>query len=236
MTDDPLARVGSDRPSASGYPDIRRLVAVAAQRIEEVVNSAEAIAREIRENARAEADRYLEDRRREADRLAAERRRNLEEWTSKLRERFARVESETAALIAEAERGLTEIAAIPEPFAEPPASPSLAGEVGRVAETMSPVPPDEPPASRAPEPAPGAEDRARPNLGPAFAYAPSESWSNSGSEDTSTSIGGEAYASALIRATQLAVRGSERREIEVALCDEFGLEDAKPIVDQILGT
>ena len=40
---------------------------------------------------------------------------------------------------------------------------------------------------------------------------------------------------ALLRATQMAIRGSRRAEIEAMLGDEFGVANPAEIVDQILG-
>ncbi len=40
---------------------------------------------------------------------------------------------------------------------------------------------------------------------------------------------------AVLRATQMAVAGSSRSEIEATLSDEFGLADATPVVNDILG-
>lgn len=107
-----------------------------------------------------------------------------------------------------------ETAAFPPPPPPPPPPP----EPGETAETAGPGPdraPEEPaPPGEEPEAAPPAEPAVSPSPGPSLADPPEE---------------------ALIKATQLAVAGTERDQIAAVLREEFGLGDPGPVLDRIMG-
>jgi len=184
---------------------LREAVAAATDRVQEIVDAAERVAHDVRREAEAEAERYLAERRREADRLAAGQRELLEQVATTLRERLASLEAQGAALVAEVERALERLGA-------GDAAPS---EGRPPASPLSPVP--EPRGSQ-----PVAE----------VAPPAGEPASTAGVRDPGA---GELRERALIRATQMAVSGSGREEIESALRTELGVAEPAPIVDEILG-
>jgi hypothetical protein len=187
---------------------LRRSVSEATARIEEVIDAAERAAESIRAEAEAEASRYLEDRRHEADRVVEERTRELDELSRVLSERARFAAEQVETLAAAVQRGVDAIRG-PQAPAPPAKTPPL-----RLA-SEQPEPPGAPEPPRAPGPSEGDEPPAPGNEGRFTRGTPSEE--------------------PLLRATQMAVAGSARDEIEQALRREFGLEEPRPIVDQILG-
>ena len=128
---------------------LHEAVGAATERIQEIIDAAERAAEEIRRDAEAEAERYLAERRREADRLTARQAERLAAAAANVREQFARIGAEGAAIVAELEKlsgspgqdpGATPEAAAAEPEAgdgerpadpAPAAGPSQQGDAGR---------------------------------------------------------------------------------------------------------
>jgi hypothetical protein len=235
MTEDPLSDLGIRPAARSGSSEPRRLVEVAVQRIREIVDAAEAIAAEIRAEAQSDADRYFEQRRQEAERVLAEQRRRLERVGSGLREGLGEIEAEVAGILDEALRALDlDLAAGTRPAATGTAYGDDRVSAPEPREPGEQAPPDGP-SEPAMDRLTSSARASRPNLGVAYAYEPSEERPESRPERGPGRPDNAIYESALIRATQLVVRGSERSQIEDTLQAEFGLQDPAPIVDEILG-
>jgi hypothetical protein len=94
---------------------------------------------------------------------------------------------------------------------------------------MTAAPPevkDVPPLAAAPDPESDAAD-----VPPAGAPRPTAYAGKGGNSENPSGT----REDALVRATQMAVAGHERAEIEAALASEFGIEEPGPLVDDILG-
>ena len=195
----------------------------AAERIRQILVTAEGLSEDIRREASEEADRYLAERRQEADALLDARRQHLEEALEMLRTHGREIERRVAEVTAALERVLNEPAppkaAPPEPAgptlaapdpAQPPRSPSPVDDADATSASASADSPVTAPPSIASPPERDTEQSA--------ARAPHE------------------RQRALIRATQLAVQGVERRQVQETLEQEFELDDTAAIVDEILGS
>ena len=79
--------------------ELRQSVAIASERIQEIIDTAERVAEGIRRDAEVAAEAYLADRRREADELAAAQARRLEDVLETLRAQLGKLENESAAMI-----------------------------------------------------------------------------------------------------------------------------------------
>ena len=178
-------------------------LSAAAERIRQMLVTAEAVSEDIRREAVVEAERYLAERRREADQVVAARREQLQRALETLRTEGREITERLAAVTAALERAL----------ADPPGS-----------DPVAPAP--------APEPSP------EPNAAPsAEAVAPAAGEPEPGREPRpSTPSTAHTRQRALIRATQLAVQGVKRAEVEQTLEREFELADSAAIVDEILGS
>ncbi len=215
-----------DEPERPAEPDsggpaseLRRSVAAAAERIEEILATAERVGEEIRREAvseserrrrgaEAEAERRLATARAEAERISADQAARLEMALQALRTQMRSIEEQGSAIIGTVEDALTRIRST-----EP------AGESAPAEPPITPVEPATPAADAAPVPIayPGATPL-RPN-GPGREQPPAT----------------DDREAALIRATQLAVAGSDRDEIEAMLRREFELEDPAAVAGEILG-
>jgi hypothetical protein len=185
---------------------IRDSVRSVTERIEEVLLAAERVAAEIQADAEAQAATYLSEARSEAEEYS---RRRREAADAAAGERRATLDALAADLCAR-RSSLRERAA------------ELEREIERVLAVIGQL------ADAAEDEAPRAAqgDRTKPPL--AVAYP--------GSGDAHERRGPEAATEeALLRATQLAVAGSRRADIEAALRAEFGLDDPAGVVDEILG-
>jgi hypothetical protein len=96
VTDPPNSRLGeADSPEPSGFrrgAELRRSMAIAAERVDEIISTAHQMAEQIRREAEAEADRLVEIRRREADVLAQERLASARGALGKLRAEIDQIE------------------------------------------------------------------------------------------------------------------------------------------------
>lgn len=201
----------------------RASLAGVADRIREMLVTAEGLAEAIRREATEEAARYLAERRQEADALLAaarqeadallaSRRQHLEEALTTLRSEGREIERRMGDLTATLERvlELPEEAqvSLPEPETAPVPEPEAEAEAEAETGPDSVTPPAPVAAVEAADPAPEAR---APDLG-------------------------HQRQRALIRATQLAVQGADRRAVRETLDREFDLEDSSSVVDEILGS
>jgi vacuolar-type H+-ATPase subunit H len=217
----------------------RQIEDTTAARLAEIVAAAEQAAKQVIDEAEAEARERLSDAHEEADRIVAERLAALGELIDEIgaqAEALKRgAEALQAALVqARLEAGAPEAFGgstamrrserAPEPDAWRPPMPSLT-VVGALDPKPMPEPerePDpvaaseaEPDADRVPEP--GAEPAATENF------------------DSEPPLGIGTPAGARLLATQMAVSGSSRDEIEARLRTGFAIADTRPILDAILG-
>jgi vacuolar-type H+-ATPase subunit H len=237
--------------STDGPTRRREIEDSTAARLAEIVAAAEQAAKQVIDEAEAEARTRLDDAHEEADRIVAERLAGLAELTDEIGAQAAalrRGAEELQAALARTKAGLEGIESFGgsatlhrEPTTEPgaagarkPSGPALT-VVGGVAEDES---------------AP-AEVRAAPQVGSAaeFAVDPgsaTEPGSTVGRVDAAldpdhdfdadepTGIDGTP-AGARLLATQMAVSGSSRAEIEARLRSGFALADTRAVLDAILG-
>lgn len=177
-----------------------------------IIDAAERVAAEIRTDAEAEAERYLERAKRNADRLTMERVRLISELTDSLFEHASQVRQQCEALIESLDDAMRGIAAV-----------SSEGRVaiGRDPDRVQRVPARESTAAaylqRVPEEAPGERLREAPEP-PAL-----------------RAEGADASEAALLRATQMAVAGSDRAEIARTLVSDLGIDEPDGVLDRILG-
>jgi hypothetical protein len=187
--------------------DLRQSVTAATARIQEIIDAAERVANEIEAEARAKAESYREEKRREADELVEARIASLSETSDGLVSRVERVRALTDELAAELEA-------------------AIAG-AREVAHERVPAP------TVVPAPPPPPQPEARP--GPAPVAYPGRGMSVPPPSAEKGQVADDHAEEALLRATQLAVSGSSRSEIESTLRSEFGLADPAEVVDEILG-
>jgi vacuolar-type H+-ATPase subunit H len=216
-----------------------------AARLAEIVAAAEQAAKQVIDEAEAEARARLVDAREEADRIVAERLVGLAELTDEIaaQAEALRRQSETlqrALAEAKAELGGAESlggSALmgpraadrepdpdlePEPDSRKPAGPALTVIVSAA---------EEKPEAEVEAPAEVSSNGAEPKA-PADSRqdAPGEPGTATGESEDSTSPAG-----ARLLATQMAVSGSSRAEIEARLRHGFAITDTRAILDAILG-
>jgi vacuolar-type H+-ATPase subunit H len=216
--------MGSDGPARR-----REIEDTTAARLAEIVAAAERAAKQVIDEAEEEARTRIADANEEAERIVTARLVGLSDLTDEidaqaetlvrqaeaLRQALARAKAEMGG--AEALGGSTTIGRRdPAPEARKPVGPSLT-VVGGV--------PEEPPT-------PAQEDRrlrdtAPLDGAPALAQPPDF--------DDEISLGNGSPAGARLLATQMAVSGSSRTEIEARLRNGFEIADTRAILDAILG-
>ncbi|MDX6585730.1 MAG: hypothetical protein QOI31_203 [Solirubrobacterales bacterium] len=186
----------------------------ATLKIESIIDDAERAASDIRAEAREEAER-------ESRRIVSEGGAQLASVLEPLIKRVESLRVESAALMHELEAATLELVDLTKRTAEPvpadvSASPAPVIGLKETAEAEVEEPPvveEAPVASLTPGPTPVA-------------------YPGTGADSNDASAPPE---EAVLRATQMAVAGSSRSEIEATLSDEFGLADATPVVNDILG-
>ncbi len=200
---------------------------IATERIEVIVSAAERAAAGIIADAEAQARRYLDESREQTDRALAERTRALAGVTESLVGEVEEIKRRLDDLIRALQSAVQDAGdggppspeANPGPPPVPPPSAAVQPErpeplhFPRLKPVESPAPPPQPPALGEPAPARPASFARRPGQG--------------------ATAGGSSAARLL--ATQMAVAGSSRSEIEIRLRNEFGIDDAGPMLDVILG-
>lgn len=187
--------------------DARALGKDAAQRLGEIVEAAERAAASVIDDAEAEARRYLAEARAEADRMVAERLASIGELTDSLIAQADAIRRQSDQLLQSLEEARRRL----EGEQQPPAA-------ARGSHLSAVAPVAEPRLAEAPRPEPAAP-------------APLAVASHDG--DAAERPGTPAGARLL--ATQMAVSGSSREEIELRLRNGFEIEDTAAILDAILG-
>lgn len=177
-----------------------------AERLAAIVEAAERAAVTVIDDAERQAQRQLEQARTEADRMLAERLGSLTDLTDSLIAQAEAIQAQSQQLLASLAEARRQIAA--EGGAE-------AGDAGptpiRGAHLSAVEPPAEPPLALGTQPVAG------------------ERRGVAASEDHGRPAG------ARLLATQMAVSGNTREEIEERLRNEFEVEDTVSILDAILG-
>lgn len=223
MNDEPKTSDQIGPAHRGGPAPLRDPVATATQRIQLIIEAAEKAAAGIIEDAEAQARLYLDETGRRADRLADERARVMSDITDSLIDRAEAVKRQSDDLVVALDQAKAKIdemvrerpSSMPDP---PPPRLRKAEEPGRATPHLTPVEPQG--TTEAPPIPPEAEPRviAHPSA-PASAH----------SSITASSAG------ARLIATQMVVAGSSRIEIENRLRNEFGIQEAGPMLDAILG-
>lgn len=178
----------------------------ASRKIESIIDDAERAATEIRADAKANAER-------EAKRALNESSAELAAVVNPLIERVENLRVEAAALMHEIETATAKLS-----------------ELARVTGVATPAAPPVPEEAMRPAASPPV-DRAEPVAATSSPGPVPVAYPGRGREEASAAVPEEA----VLRATQMAVAGSSRAEIETTLSDEFGLEDPTPVVNDILG-
>lgn len=245
MNDQPTPQGSEGQSPSGGPPPLRESVSSAGERIQVIIEAAEKAAAGIIEDADAQARRYIDTSRQRADVLADERVRVMSDLTDTLIRQAEMVRRQSDELLAALDSARGELASrigqelssapaapagVPpaatqdQPQAQAPRVPHLQPvgserpdlQAVEPAAAPQPTPQEQPPESPPPVP----QDRAP---------APPPPPSGAQSAATIPSDG------ARLLAAQMAVAGSSREEIETRLRDEFGIQDAGPILDGILG-
>ncbi len=202
--------LGTDR-RASG---LRELVAEAGRRVEDIIDAAERMASEIRAEAEVEAERQIRARREEADLLLRERTAAFEAAVAGLTEKAGKLSDDARELAAGLRRAVDPLPAAGTESKREGPKPSLAA-AGEAPDWVGPGPP--------------------PVAYPGTAQATSAPAEPTTSPSSQQAGGSEVPEQAVLRATQMAVAGTGRDEIERTLQTEFGVMDPGPFVDELLG-
>jgi vacuolar-type H+-ATPase subunit H len=234
MEDQPTPPGGESFQTPQPASPLRESVTSAGERIQVIIEAAEKAAAGIIEDADAQARRYIEASRQRADVLADERVRVMSDLTETLIRQAELVKRQSDELLTALDSARGELASrvgqelsvgSPEPAPEPP--------------PPAPVPPEMPQqAPRVPHLQPVESERpglqaVEPGLGPAPEPPPAPT--PAPPPVNQPGRGPAASDGARLLAAQMAVAGSTRDEIETRLRDEFGIQDAAPILDGILG-
>lgn len=187
--------------------DARALGKDAAQRLGEIVEAAERAAASVIDDAEVEARRYLAEARAEADRLVAERIGTLSELTDSLIAQAEAIRHQSEGLI----DSLLEARRILEGERERPPRAERGSHLSAVAPVAEPRLAEAPPSETS------------------VPLAPVPAGNGASAEPAGTPAG------ARLLATQMAVSGSSREEIELRLRTGFEIEDTAAILDAILG-
>jgi hypothetical protein len=243
-------------PGGEGYePETRSTfrepVGSAGERIQVIIEAAEKAAAGIIEDADAQARRYIDASRQRADALADQRVRVMSDLTDTLIRQAELVRRQSDELLSALDSARGELASrigqelsagSPPTLSEAPAGlteqPPATPQGSRVPH-LQPVETERPDlqAVQPPEPQP-APEQSRPEpppepTGPAMTPPPTPPQSVPPADPA---LGGTSPSDgARLLAAQMAVAGSSREEIETRLRDEFGIQDAGPILDGILG-
>lgn len=241
-------------PGEERYGPVGEDGASVGGRIESVLDAAERAAAGIREDAQEWAGRYLDESRRKADELASERIREISSLTDNLVARARAVAQQSDELIAALDDAGRRVLnnARPGPPA-PPAPNPPAAEVAPAPPAAPPPPPAAVPKTQAerppapppqqavpPAPAPQAPPPQaappQPPPPPREAPAPEPPAPEPPTPPPVQSETGRAPAvseGARLLATQMAVAGSTHDEIAWRLREEFGMQDASAVLDEI---
>ena len=253
MNDQPTPQGNEGQTPSGGPPPLRESVSSAGERIQVIIEAAEKAAAGIIEDADAQARRYIDTSRQRADVLADERVRVMSDLTDTLIRQAEMVRRQSDELLAaldsargelasrigqELSSGTAAPAGVPPAPAQdqPPAQASRVPHLQPVESERPDLQAVEPPA--APQPTPQAQPPQSSSPAPQQSApqppqdtAPAAPPPPSGAQSAATIPSDGAR----LLAAQMAVAGSSREEIETRLRDEFGIQDAGPILDGILG-
>jgi vacuolar-type H+-ATPase subunit H len=230
----------SDRPFAP-----RPVASSTAERIAKIVEAAEKAASAVIDDAEAQARRYLEDAQAEADRVVAARLSSLSQLSDSLvaqAEAIRRQSDQLLASLGEADQtsappsSAAPAAPTPTPPAAVPEPPAPTPHLSAV----EPVPVVEEPAVepfREPQSEPRVEPEPEAPQEPVFEAppVPPEPEPPASEPEPEPASQGGTPAAARLLATQMAVSGASREEIENRLRVGFEIDDTAPILDAILG-
>jgi hypothetical protein len=204
-------------------PEPQRPSAKAAERLAVIVDAAERAALSVIDDAEKEAQRYLEEAKARADLIAAARLRDTaDEIEHRHGRSIERVQASEMGPDLDEDRGSSDD---PESTEDP--------DSARSEPRLRSVSPPAAPGREAEEAA--VDGEALPESDDDRSLIPSEE--DSGPADPVRSIASRQPGSAAARllATQMAVSGSSRKEIEMRLRSGFEIEDTGEILDAILG-
>jgi vacuolar-type H+-ATPase subunit H len=179
-----------------------------AARLAEIVASAEKAARQVIDEAEEEARSRIIDAREEADRIVADRLAGLAELTEEISAQADALRRQSEAL----QRALADAKAELGVEDLPAGSASLGRASGR-------------------DPGDGSDPGPRRSVGPALTVVASAEEERRGAPPEPS----DTPAGARLLATQMAVSGSSRAEIEERLRTGFAIKDTRAILDAILG-
>jgi vacuolar-type H+-ATPase subunit H len=206
-----------------------------AARLAEIVGAAEKAAKQVIDEAEEEARSRLIDAREEADRIVADRLAGLAELTDEIAAQAEALRRQSEALQRALAEAKAELGGAESPGAAAPMGPRASDrddEPEADPETRWPVGPSltvvssGPGKDSAPEEKPTAEPERN---GRASRSADEEPGFNGAPTESATPAG------ARLLATQMAVSGSSRLEIEERLRNGFAIKDTRAILDAILG-
>jgi vacuolar-type H+-ATPase subunit H len=247
MEDQPTPPGGQDHQPETGSP-LRESVGSAGERIQVIIEAAEKAAAGIIEDADAQARRYIDASRQRADALADERVRVMSDLTDTLIRQAELVRRQSDELLAALDSARGELASrigqelsagAPTAIGQRPASlgdqPPAAPQGSR-SPHLQPVE-SEAPGLRAVQPAADPKPPPpEPPPAPQGAGTTPPAFPPRSVRPPNPPTGGQSPSDgARLLAAQMAVAGSSREEIEIRLRDEFGIQDAGPILDGILG-
>jgi vacuolar-type H+-ATPase subunit H len=207
--------------------NIDELIGSTTERVQTVLEAAERAAEGIIKDAEAEAERQIAESRQRAEELLRERSGLATKLSDELLERAAAIRAQSDQLIVALQRATEmlegELAATPESGPEAPAAaaaePAAANDSGSAPDTSA----AEAPPRRA-----------------GLTAVPSPESGRRGPDPSDSGVGGEGAPrdpakAARLLATQMAVAGSSREEIESRLRDELGIDDPGSILDAVSG-
>jgi len=221
------------------------------ERIQVIIEAAEKAAAGIIEDADAQARRFIDSSRQRADALADERVRVMSDLTDTLIRQAELVRRQSDELLAALDSARGELASRigqelstggPPALGEAPAGlreqPPTGPQESRVPH-LQPVQTERPglQAVQPPEPQPVPEQSTPepPPAPPGPAPTPAATTPQPAPPPDPGAANASPSDGARLLAAQMAVAGSSREEIETRLRDEFGIQDAGPILDGILG-
>jgi hypothetical protein len=259
MNDPSTPHAGAGQQASGGPPPGGESASSAGERIQVIIEAAEKAAAGIIEDADAQARRYIDASRKRADVLAEERVRVMADLTDTLVRQAELVRRQSDELLAALDSARGELASrigrelsgggtpslggAPAGQEQPPTQEHQGPQGPRGVPHLKPVESERPELEAVQSPpteagkqqphqaaggSPGPAQQAPPPQGsPAAPQPPANPASGPPS--------GTPSDGARLLAAQMAVAGSSREEIEIRLRNEFGIQDAGPILDGILG-
>jgi hypothetical protein len=238
MEDQPGQSSGREGMEPPPTAPLRESVSSAGERIQVIIEAAEKAAAGIIEDADAQARRYIDASRKRADVLADERVRVMSDLTDTLIRQAELVKRQSDELLGALDSARGELATrvgqeLPAPGVPPAPEPAAPLHEPAPAPATPRVPHLQPVESEPPNLEP--VQPVQPDPAPAQPSAPPGTPSGPFSAPATPPPTVAPSDGARLLAAQMAVAGSSREEIEMRLREEFGIQDAAPILDGILG-